>query len=215
MLSAISPTTLFTPRTSPSRGGNLLPSDLTNPKAGGRGGQHPKIVDTNIPNGPDRTEAAGQGNPGRIASGRLTPEEQAVVAELRQTDRQVRAHEQAHLSAAGGLARGVSFTYVTGPDGQRYAVGGEVSIDTSPVGGDPEATIRKAQQIRGAANAPANPSSRDRQVAAQAGQMEQAARVELAQQEREKLEQRTRASQARSFHSRDSERIGTTLSLLA
>ena len=146
----------------------------------------------------------------------MTPEEQAVVAELRQTDRQVRAHEQAHLAAAGGLARGVSFTYVTGPDGQRYAVGGEVSIDTSPVGGDPQATIRKAQQIRAAANAPANPSSQDRQVAAQAGQMEQTARVELAQQEREKLEQRTRASQAQSFDPQDDPtRIGTILSLLA
>ena len=90
-----------------------------------------------------------------------------------------------------------------------------MSIDTSPVGGDPEATIRKAQQVRAAANAPANPSSQDRQVAAQAGQMEQAARVELAQHEREKLERRTQASQAQSFEPRDSAQIGTILSLLA
>ena len=45
--------------------------------------------------------------------------------------------------------------------------------------------------------------------------MEQAARVELAQQEREKLEQRTQASQAQSFEPQDPARIGTMLSLLA
>ena len=215
MVSAISPATFFTPQSTPSGRGNTLSPNPAKQSAGGRNVEHSKVADPSGPNGPDSTEAAGHREPGRIASGGLTPEEQAVVAELRQTDRQVRAHEQAHLTAAGGLARGVSFTYVTGPDGQRYAVGGEVSIDTSPAGGDPEATIRKAQQIRAAANAPANPSSQDRQVAAQAGQMEQAARVELAQQEREKIEQRTRALQARSFDPRDSERIGTILSLLA
>ena len=117
--------------------------------------------------------------------GGLTAEEQAVVAELQRTDREVRAHEQAHLAAAGGLAGGVSFTYTTGPDGRQYAVGGEVSIDTSPVDGDPQATIQKAQQIRAAANAPANPSGQDRQVAAAAAAMEAAARVELAREQRE------------------------------
>ena len=114
----------------------------------------------------------------------LTPEEQRVVAELQRTDREVRAHEAAHLAAASGLARGVSFSYTTGPDGKQYAVGGEVSIDTSPVSGDPEATIRKAQQIRAAANAPANPSGQDRAVAAQAAQLEAAARAELAERRR-------------------------------
>ena len=44
-------------------------------------------------------------------------------------DREERQHEQAHLSAAGGHARGgPSYQYETGPDGKRYAVGGEVSI---------------------------------------------------------------------------------------
>ena len=215
MVSAISPATFFTPQTTPSGRRNALSPDRANQSAGGRGIEHSKVADRSKPNGPDRAEALGHQGSDPIAPGGLTAEEQAVVAELRQTDRQVRAHEQAHLAAAGGLARGVSFTYVTGPDGQRYAAGGEVSIDTSPVGGDPEATIRKAQQIRAAANAPVNPSSQDRQVAAQAGQMEQVARVELAQQEREKLEQRARSSQAQSFEPRDPSNIGSILSLLA
>jgi len=136
----------------------------------------------------------------------LTPEERRIVAELRRIDRQVRAHEQAHLAAAGSLASGVSFTFVTGPDGRQYAVAGEVRLDTSPVAGDPEATIEKAQQIRAAANAPANPSAQDRAVAAQATQMEIAARAELAAEERqeqaerrEETDQRNRSDQAAQF----------------
>jgi len=130
-----------------------------------------------------------------------SPEEQRVIAELQRTDREVRAHENAHLAAAGGLARGVSFEYTTGPDGRQYAVAGEVSIDTSPVSGDPNATIQKAQQIRAAASAPANPSGQDRQVAAQASQMEAAARVELAAKQREELEQQLKQQQGDQYES--------------
>lgn len=129
----------------------------------------------------------------------LTAKERGLVAELQRVDRQVRAHEQAHLAAAGGLARGVSFRCATGPDGRRYAVGGEVRIDTAPVKGDPQATVRKAQQIRAAANAPANPSAQDRAVAAQASAMEAQARQELFAARRLAFEQRLRSSQAQSF----------------
>jgi hypothetical protein len=112
----------------------------------------------------------------------LNEEEKAQVEELRARDREVRAHETAHKAAAGSYARGsAQFTFEDGPDGRRYAVGGEVSIDTSKVSGDPEATIRKAQTIRRAANAPAQPSGQDRSVAAQATQMESQARSELLQ----------------------------------
>lgn len=116
-----------------------------------------------------------------------TPQEEAGqhapqtdTVKLRNRDQEVRRHEQAHLSAAGGLATGgANFSYQTGPDGKRYAVGGEVNIDTSPVSGDPNATIRKAQQIRRAALAPADPSSQDRAVAASASVMEMKARRDL------------------------------------
>ena len=110
----------------------------------------------------------------------------AEIAKLRARDREVRAHEQAHAAAAGGLARGgPKFTYQRGPDGKQYAVGGEVTIDTSPVPGDPEATIRKARQIRAAALAPAEPSAQDRAVAASATAMETKARQEIQKAERE------------------------------
>ena len=108
----------------------------------------------------------------------LTAEEQAQVRELAQRDQEVRAHEQAHVAASGGYAGGVRYTYQRGPDGNQYAVGGEVSIDASPVPGDPEATMEKARLVRRAALAPAQPSAQDRAVASQASQMEAQARTE-------------------------------------
>ena len=99
---------------------------------------------------------------------------------LRARDQEVRAHELAHASAAGGLSKGgPSFDYQRGPDGQLYAVGGEVQIDTSGVPGDPEATLEKAIQIQQAALAPAQPSAQDRSVAIAAAAMAAQARAEL------------------------------------
>ncbi|MBV5336531.1 MAG: hypothetical protein J0653_00520 [Deltaproteobacteria bacterium] len=104
--------------------------------------------------------------------------------QLKQIDRKVRQHEQAHLAAGRDLVTsGPNYTYQTGPDKQRYAVGGEVSIDTSP-GNSPEETIPKAQHIRATALAPADPSPQDHSVAAAAGRMESQARIELAVQKK-------------------------------
>lgn len=110
----------------------------------------------------------------------LNQEQLRQLQTLKDRDREVKNHEQAHLSAAGGIAiSGASFQFVTGPDGQRYAVGGEVSIDTSEVANDPAATLRKAETIRRAALAPAQPSSQDYSVAAQAAAMANKASAEL------------------------------------
>lgn len=101
---------------------------------------------------------------------------------MQKRDQEVRAHEAAHLAAAGGIAKGgATYTYERGPDGQMYAVGGEVQIDTSAIPGNPEATIRKAETIRRAALAPADPSAADQQAAASASQMAAKARAELAE----------------------------------
>lgn len=109
-----------------------------------------------------------------------TSSEYRELAELKQRDREVRQHEQAHIAAGGAHVRGgASFSYETGPDGKRYATGGEVSIDTSTVSGDPAATIRKMEIVRAAATAPAEPSAQDRAVAAEAAQKISQARVEL------------------------------------
>lgn len=117
---------------------------------------------------------------GATSSVQLSAEQQAQVDKLKARDEQVHRHEQAHLAASGGLAvSGPSYTYERGPDGVSYAVGGEVSIDTSP-GRTPEETLERARTIAAAALAPADPSATDRAVAAQARQMEQQAASELA-----------------------------------
>ncbi len=108
-----------------------------------------------------------------------------VVSELATRDREVRAHEQTHASVGGAFAGSPSYTMEQGPNGVSYAVGGEVSISTSAISGDPEATMRKADTVRRAALAPADPSAQDRSVAAQATQIKIQAQVELASQAQE------------------------------
>ena len=116
----------------------------------------------------------------------LSEEEQREVEKLKDRDREVRTHEQAHVAAAGPYSRGgPKYEYERGPDSRKYAVGGEVSIDTSKVEGEPEATIQKAQVVKRAALAPAEPSSQDRQVAAEASRMEAEARREISKRDRE------------------------------
>lgn len=134
---------------------------------------------------------ASEGNKARQQSQpqELSEEEKQQVAQLQERDREVRAHEAAHIAAAGGLAGGASFSYQTGPDGRAYAVGGEVSIDTSPVNGDPQATIQKAQTIRAAALSPAQPSGADQAVAAAASKMAASARIELSAKDAEEQQQ--------------------------
>lgn len=120
---------------------------------------------------------------GRSVAGRsegLSEADLKIVSELKARDRVVRAHEMAHMAAGAGIVtRGASFSYQTGPDGQRYAVGGEVGINTSP-GRTPEETLAKSDRIRAAALAPADPSAQDLRVAAEATQMAAEARQELA-----------------------------------
>ncbi|MCB9537728.1 MAG: hypothetical protein H6704_15865 [Myxococcales bacterium] len=120
------------------------------------------------------------------ASGRLelTEEELRLVQTLAARDREVRTHEQAHQSVGGQYAGSPSYTYESGPDGKRYAVGGEVPIDVGEAA-DPAETIRKMEVVRRAALAPAEPSGQDRAVAAQAGQVAARARAELQQQQAE------------------------------
>lgn len=101
------------------------------------------------------------------------------VQQLKQRDTEVRTHEQAHLSTAGQYAAGgPSFSYQTGPNGKRYAVGGSVPIDMKKAS-TPAATMMKMRTVKRAALAPANPSAADRQIAARASMQEMKAMQEL------------------------------------
>lgn len=101
------------------------------------------------------------------------------IEQLKSREKEVIAHEQAHAAVGGQYTGAPSYDYETGPNGVRYAVSGEVSIDTSEVPGDPQATLRKAKQIKAAALAPAEPSAQDLKVAAKADRMAANARAEI------------------------------------
>ena len=105
--------------------------------------------------------------------------EQKQLAQLKARDAEVRAHEAAHAAVGGQLAGSPSYTFQRGPDGQQYAIGGEVQISLSEVPGDPQATIARMQQVKAAALAPAEPSGADRSIAAEANRRISAAQAEL------------------------------------
>lgn len=109
----------------------------------------------------------------------LSEEEQTQVEKLKERDAEVRAHEAAHAATGGAFAGGASYEYQVGPDGKRYAIGGEVKIDASPIDGDPAATIDKLRTVQAAALAPAEPSGQDKKVAAQAAAAIREAEAEL------------------------------------
>lgn len=135
--------------------------------------------------------------------------ERDEIRELAARDREVRAHERAHAAVGGQYAGAPSYQYTRGPDGVNYAVAGEVSIDTSPVPNNPEATLEKAQQIQRAATAPAEPSAQDRRVAAKAAQLAVEARADILIEQREarRLEEEA-AAEARE---QQSERVASGL----
>jgi len=102
-----------------------------------------------------------------------------MVQQLRQRNQEVKTHEMAHLASAGQHALGgPTYTYQQGPDGRRYAVGGEVPIDISKEK-TPEATVEKMRAVKRAALAPAEPSSADRSIAAAAAALKNEAHREL------------------------------------
>ncbi|MCK5913057.1 MAG: hypothetical protein KAG12_04215 [Desulfuromusa sp.] len=115
-------------------------------------------------------------------------QEAQEIRELQVRDHEVRAHEAAHAAAGGAYTGAPTYTFERGPDGQSYAVGGAVSIDISPIKGDPQATLQKAQQVRAAALAPAEPSAQDMRVAQKAQAMASAARMDLSRELAEDLE---------------------------
>ena len=109
-------------------------------------------------------------------------EKDSQVRELENIQREVIAHEAAHKAAAGEFGGAISYTYTEGPDGKRYITGGEVPIKLKQ-GSTPEETLRNMQQVQMAANAPADPSGQDRQVAAKAAAIAAKARSEVSRED--------------------------------
>lgn len=125
--------------------------------------------------GAARTDGGGKKLPGGE-----NPEEDAVIRELRNAEREVIAHEAAHQAAAGRFGGAVSYTRTTGPDGKSYITGGQVPIHFV-TGSTPEETLRNMEQIQRAALAPGDPSGQDIRVAARAAAAASKARSEITQ----------------------------------
>lgn len=91
--------------------------------------------------------------------------EALATGELQNADIGVRTHEGLHFRTAGGLATGLpTLEYMQGPDGQYYAVAGEVRVQT---GGtiDSEKASRDAATYARAATAPGDASAQDMSAA--------------------------------------------------
>ena len=126
--------------------------------------------DADLPNQAASMEKDMNGKP-------LSSADQELLDRLKARDAKVRTHEHAHLSAAAGQAAGpASYTYQTGPDGKRYAIGGSVNISMSYNSGDPEESLRSARTAFAAAMATGEPSSKDMAAANKALSMAARAR---------------------------------------
>lgn len=172
--------------------GQLAPVASLSPSAVTAIGNTPETGNSTA-NTPDTDTAASEPEDGAVTPDNplgLTEDEQAQVDELQQVDAEVRRHEQAHMTAGGQYAGQATYTYETGPDGGRYAVAGEVPIDTAPVADDPKATIDKMRVVIRAALAPAEPSAQDMRVASSARQTIVSASAELRAEERAEFQDR-------------------------
>ncbi len=141
-----------------------------------------------------------------VPSQNLDESAKKKVEELKAIDAKVKAHEMSHIATGGRFVKGgARFNYQKGPDGNLYATGGEVSIDTSEVPGDPEATANKMQTVRRAALAPASPSAQDVAVAVKAAQRETNALMEASrvkQKENESQDNNIQGNSKNSFAGR-------------
>ena len=136
-----------------------------------------------------------QRNQQQSAQPSLTEEDKQKIEDLKARDQEVRTHEQAHAATGGQYAGSPQYEYTTGPDNKRYVTGGEVSIDISEEQ-SAEQTLRKMQQVRAAALAPAQPSSQDLKVAAEAAQKAFDARNDIAKENRDTLQSSGAVSEA-------------------
>lgn len=133
--------------------------------------------------------------------------EKQQITDLKNRDAEVKAHEQAHIAAASGIsASAPSYEYEPGPDGKRYAVGGEVNISFTE-SGDPASDIQKAQAMKAAALAPAQPSSQDLSVARNADRMIAGYQEDIANQ---KTEETNDEEEAKTLNTTETETVEKT-----
>ncbi len=94
---------------------------------------------------------------------------QQFLSKLQATDIGVRTHEAQHFFVGAGLTQGTpEYDYARGPDGNFYAVGGQVNLSTTG-SSDPEIAARESDTLARAATAPGDTSAQDISVARSSG----------------------------------------------
>lgn len=177
---------------------NKLPAELKTEKKETKNAEPDQIIDKKVDAKEDKKDDKTHDTKLK-KEGDLSSEEQQEVQQLKERDTEVRAHEQAHIAAAAGLRTSApTYDYETGPDGKKYAVGGEVNISFTS-GSNPEEDIRNAETMRNAALAPSEPSGQDRSVAKEAEKIIQQAKEKLAEQQEQQKEQITNSENAKTL----------------
>jgi hypothetical protein len=105
-----------------------VPQPLTYEKPTSQTGQQ---LNTQNDSARDNEQDASEGKENAEDQQQQQQAEQQQLTELQQRDTEASAHEQAHASLGGQYASSPEYGYERGPDGKRYAVSGEVSIDIS------------------------------------------------------------------------------------
>ncbi len=159
------------------------------------------------------SSAKAQQNDKKISGELLTDEEQAKVDSMKARDKEVRVHEQRHKAVGGQYAAQPSYTMERGPDGHSYVVDGEVSISVSEES-TPEKTVAKMKQVYAAALAPAEPSSEDRKVAAEAKNIQHEAEAKIRKEKNSDSEPQKKTEDSSVSEDNKSSNIGKDVSLL-
>lgn len=104
----------------------------------------------------------------------------AQVQRMRVQEREVRRTQVMKAAVGGAFAGDSTYQFALGPDGRRYIVGGDVSLDVSPVENNPRATISKMQRVRAAAGLSVQRTQNDRVATFMSVRTEGSARSQLA-----------------------------------
>ena len=149
---------------------------------------------TNVSDGTVNTDESKDNEKGSVseekgANGKtLSDKEKQQLQELKSRDIEVKKHEQTHQRVGSPYTSAPSYEYETGPDGKKYAVAGSVNIDSSDAD-TPEKTAEKMRIIIKAAKAPAQPSSKDLSVAADASRRLNEANAKVQKEKQEQMKE--------------------------
>jgi hypothetical protein len=109
-------------------------------------------------------------------NGGLSPEDDDMLRRLRARDQEVRNHELAHAASLGRFKGVVNYSYQLGPDGKLYAIGGSTEVAAGATTSKADARAR-AEAVRRAAGAVADPSNADIAAGLDATQQENKLRL--------------------------------------